>query len=61
MAGSAIRRIGFEQWQRNISVALGNATPTEPIINALNDKKAHASTLVKTHIEWALAQLTAPR
>ena len=61
LAGSAIRRIGFEQWQRNISVALGNATPTEPIINALNNKKAHASTLVKTHIEWALAQLTAPR
>ena len=61
LAGSAIRRIGFEQWQRNISIALGNAKPTEHTIKALNDKKTPASALVKTHIEWALAQLTAPR
>lgn len=61
MAGSAIRRIGYEQWQRNISVALGNATPSESVINTLIHKKTHASALVKTHIEWALAQLTAPR
>lgn len=61
MAGSPIRRIGYEQWQRNISVALGNATPSETNINALEQKKAHASVLVKTHIEWALAQLNAPR
>lgn len=61
MAGSAIRRIGYEQWQRNISVALGNAPASETMINALTQKKAHSSVLVKTHIEWALAQLTAPR
>ena len=61
MAGSAIRRIGYEQWQRNISVALGNATPSETVFNALTHKKAHASALVQTHIEWALAQLGAPR
>lgn len=61
MAGSAIRRIGYEQWQRNISVALGNATASDAIINALTHKKTHSSALVKTHIEWALAQLTAPR
>lgn len=61
MAGSAIRRIGYEQWQRNISVALGNALPIAAIINALEHKKAHASALVKTHIEWALAQLDSRR
>lgn len=61
MAGSAIRRIGYEQWQRNISVALGNATPSDKIIHALEQKKTHASALVRTHIEWALAQLLAPR
>ena len=61
MAGSPIRRIGYEQWQRNISIALGNAPPSETIINVLNQKKTHASALVKTHIEWALAQLLAPR
>ena len=60
MAGSAIRRIGYEQWQRNLSVALGNAEPNAAIIEALEQKKAHSSALVKTHIEWALAQMTAP-
>ena len=60
MAGSAIRRIGYEQWQRNLSVALGNVQPSAAIIEALEQKKAHSSALVKTHIEWALAQLTAP-
>lgn len=61
MAGSAIRRIGFEQWQRNICVAIGNATPSAAAINALTQKKTHSSALVKKHIEWALTQLTAPR
>ena len=61
MAGSAIRRIGFEQWQRNLSVALGNAQPSAAIIEALEQKKTHSSALLATHIEWALAQQTAPR
>src|SRR5690606_9966295 len=33
--GSAIRRIGYEQWLRNIAVALGNAGGTEAVIAAL--------------------------
>lgn len=61
MAGSAIRRIGYEQWQRNLSIALGNAPPCPDIITALSHKKAHSSALLATHIEWALAQQTAPR
>lgn len=62
--GSAIRRIGFERWQRNIAVALGNAlasqavsTPTrEAIAKALLERRAGASELVREHIDWALAQ-----
>ena len=56
--GSPIRRIGFERWQRNIAVALGNATPTAEHIAALNNKKAQSSPLVQEHIDWALEQLT---
>jgi len=59
LEGSPIRRIGYERWLRNITVALGNARPTPAIIEALTHKKTHASALVKTHIEWALAQLAA--
>ena len=54
--GSAIRRIGYECWLRNIAVALGNASSTAPVINALQHKKHHPSELVREHVEWALVQ-----
>jgi len=54
--GSAIRRIGYERWLRNIAVALGNTTTSPLIIEALKAKLDHASELVKEHVLWALAQ-----
>ena len=56
--GSPIRRIGYERWQRNLAVALGNAAPTAAHNRALKNKKAQSSPLVQEHIDWALAQLT---
>jgi len=54
MAGSAIYRIGYEQWLRNLAVGLGNA-PTKPaVIHALQSRLHTASTILKEHIEWAL-------
>lgn len=58
--GSAIRRIGYECWLRNIAVALGNAPQDEAIITALQARLQHPSALVREHVEWALAQLTSP-
>ena len=57
--GSAIRRIGFERWQRNIAVGLGNAPYAEEIVSALTTAQAQASALVNEHIDWALAQQAA--
>ncbi|NNF66306.1 MAG: tRNA epoxyqueuosine(34) reductase QueG, partial [Gammaproteobacteria bacterium] len=54
--GSAIRRIGYEQWLRNIAVALGNAESTAEVIAALQEKLTHDSALVREHVEWALDQ-----
>lgn len=54
--GSAIRRIGFERWQRNIAVGLGNAAYSPQIIAALLHARPHSSALVSEHIDWALAQ-----
>lgn len=54
--GSAIRRIGFERWQRNIAVALGNAPYQSDITDALQHARADSSALVQEHIDWALAQ-----
>lgn len=60
--GSAIRRIGYERWVRNLSVALGNALRNQQlsqpvkkqIIEALEQKRLKVSELVDEHIEWAL-------
>ncbi len=57
--GSAIRRIGYERWQRNLAVGLGNAlraTGDEAIIRALHQRRESATPLVREHIDWALAQ-----
>ena len=54
--GSAIRRIGYECWLRNIAVALGNAPTTGTVIKTLTARKEHSSEIVKEHVEWALAQ-----
>ena len=54
--GSAIRRIGYEQWLRNIAVALGNAQTTAEVVDALNKRRDCDSKLVAEHVAWALAQ-----
>ncbi len=54
--GSAIRRIGFESWLRNIAVALGNAPTSNDIIAALESRKSHPSPVVREHVVWALKQ-----
>ena len=56
MRGSAIYRIGYERWSRNLAVALGNAPASETIIAALERRRAQASALLREHIEWALAR-----
>ena len=54
--GSPIRRIGYQCWQRNIAVALGNANFDEDILSALTDKLGEAEPMVAEHIEWAIGQ-----
>jgi epoxyqueuosine reductase len=55
-AGSAIRRIGYQRWQRNLAVALGNA-PSEPaIVAALAARADDPSAVVREHVAWALAR-----
>ena len=56
MRGSAIYRIGYENWSRNIAVALGNAPTSDEVIQALERRRESASPLVREHIEWALSR-----
>jgi epoxyqueuosine reductase len=56
-AGSAIRRIGYECWLRNIAVALGNANYHPDIVCALQARLSYPADLVQEHVKWAIAQL----
>jgi len=56
LAGSAIRRIGYACWLRNIAVALGNAPATPAVIAALEARRDDPSPLVREHVAWALAR-----
>ncbi|QWD90179.1 tRNA epoxyqueuosine(34) reductase QueG [Polynucleobacter sp. MWH-Braz-FAM2G] len=61
--GSAIRRIGYSKWRRNLAVAMGNALANPQVRGedkvaiqvALSNALSSADTLVAEHIEWALS------
>jgi epoxyqueuosine reductase len=64
MQGSAIRRIGYESWLRNLAVGMGNALRTPPgslsadareaIVRALRQRVDDPSAVVREHVQWAL-------
>ncbi len=59
--GSAIRRIGWARWRRNLAVALGNAWRAggdAAVAQALAAAHDGADDGVQEHIAWALAQRT---
>ena len=56
LAGSAIRRIGYERWLRNLAVGLGNAPSEHEVIAALEARRDDPSALVREHVAWALAR-----
>ena len=56
LAGSAIYRIGYTQWVRNIAIGLGNADTTPEVIAALQARVNDDSAILREHISWALAQ-----
>ena len=54
LAGSPIRRIGYQRWMRNLAVGLGNAPATPGVVAALRARAEHPSALVREHVQWAL-------
>jgi epoxyqueuosine reductase len=56
MQGSAIFRLGYERWLRNVAVALGNAAPDVEARAALERRRESSSPLVREHIDWALSR-----
>ncbi len=58
--GSAIRRIGYRCWLRNIAVALGNAEHSSEILQVLQAQADHGDDLVREHVRWAISQHAQP-
>jgi epoxyqueuosine reductase len=62
--GSALRRVGYQRWLRNLAIGLGNAPGDPAIVQALSARMTECSELVQEHIHWALDEqrrkLTAP-
>jgi epoxyqueuosine reductase len=68
--GSAIRRIGWTRWRRNLAVGLGNALAqaeaagdaggAKALREALAAAAPASDELVRSHIDWALSSATAP-
>jgi epoxyqueuosine reductase len=56
LRGSAIRRIGYERWLRNLAVGLGNARYDVACVAALATRRDDPSPLVREHVAWALAE-----
>ncbi len=56
MAGSAILRIGYQRWLRNLAVGLGNAPTSESVVGALQARAGDPEELVREHVAWALSR-----
>jgi len=54
--GSAIRRVSYEQWSRNLAVSLGNAPASIAVLRALEKRLESATPLVAEHINWAIGR-----
>jgi epoxyqueuosine reductase len=54
LTGSRIRRIGREQWLRNLAVGLGNARFSTRMMGALQGRRDDVSPLVREPVRWVL-------
>jgi epoxyqueuosine reductase len=56
--GSAIRRIGYRRFRRNLAIAAGNSQGVAGIKEALQHMRESADEFLAEHIDWALDALT---
>ena len=55
LEGSAIRRIGHDQWQRNLCTAIGNENYSQENLNALEALNTNSPS-TESHRQWAIKQ-----
>jgi epoxyqueuosine reductase len=54
--GSALRRLGYRRWLRNLAVALGNAPRSAQAVAALSVRADDPDDMLREHVRWALAR-----
>jgi epoxyqueuosine reductase len=54
--GSALRRLWFRRWLRNLAVALGNAPRSAEAVSALRARARDGDAVVREHVAWAMAR-----
>jgi len=54
--GSALKRLGYRRWLRNLAVALGNAPTSPQVVAALRARCDEPDPVLREHIGWALLQ-----
>ena len=64
--GSPIRRIGYENWLRNLAIGIGNIDPNneadkQKLLSALTHRLSYPSTIVKEHVLWAIQRICSGR
>jgi len=55
-AGSAIRRVGYVRWLRNVAIALGNSPRSPQRDAALASRLEHPSAVVREAVGWAMGR-----
>jgi epoxyqueuosine reductase len=55
--GSAIRRIGYSSWIRNIAISLGNTPFNEKTLGLLKTRLDSNDPIIKEHVTWAYESL----
>ena len=54
--GSAIRRVSYSQWIRNLAIALGNAPTSPEVLKALEKRLTFPDEMVLEHVNWAILE-----
>ncbi|MDC3203001.1 tRNA epoxyqueuosine(34) reductase QueG, partial [Gammaproteobacteria bacterium] len=54
--GSAIRRVSYPQWIRNLAIALGNAPTSPEVLQALEKRLTFPDEMVLEHVNWAILE-----
>ena len=56
--GSAMRRVSYAQWQRNLAIAIGNGPANQQALAALQKQRGKVNEMVDEHIVWAQQKLS---